>query len=287
MSNLSPILTLNNKNTIPQMGFGVFLISSNDEAEKCCLEAFKLGYRHIDTAHIYGNEKGVGKAIKKSGLKREEIFLTSKIWHNECGEGITLKAIDRMLKRLDVDYLDLLLIHWPVGDYCGAWKDMEKAVNAGKVKSIGLSNFKGKYLEDILKIAKILPVVDQVECHPYAPCDDLRKELDKINCYIEAWSPIGRGNKDLLNEEVLINLAKKYNKTVPQIILRWHIEKGNIIFPKSSNPLHIKENWDIFNFKLTKEEVEKINELKKKPIFTDDFEGKILLLDLLALKIKN
>ena len=180
-----------------------------------------------------------------------------------------------MLKRLDVDYLDLLLIHWPVGDYCGAWKDMEKAVNAGKVKSIGLSNFKGKYLEDILKIAKILPVVDQVECHPYAPCDDLRKELDKINCYIEAWSPIGRGNKDLLNEEVLLNLSKKYNKSVAQIILRWHIEKGNIIFPKSSNPLHIKENWDIFNFKLTKEEVEKINELKKKPIFTDDFEGKL------------
>jgi diketogulonate reductase-like aldo/keto reductase len=201
--------------------------------------------------------------------------LTSKIWHNECGEGVTAKAIDRMLKRLNQPYVDLLLIHWPVGDYCGAWKDMEKAVNAGKVKSIGLSNFKGKYLEDILKIAKILPVVDQVECHPYAPCDDLRKELDKINCYIEAWSPIGRGNKDLLNEEVLINLAKKYNKTVPQIILRWHIEKGNIIFPKSSNPLHIKENWDIFNFKLTKEEVEKINELKKKPIFTDDFEGKL------------
>ena len=270
-----PVLEMNNKLKIPQFGFGVFLIKDNDEAEKCCLEAFKLGYRHIDTAHLYGNEKGVGEAIRKSGLPRNQIFLTSKIWHNECGEGITSKAIDRMLKRFKLDYVDLLLIHWPVGDYIGAWKDMEKAVEEGKLKSIGLSNFHGKYLEDILKIAKIKPVVDQVECHPYAPCDDLRKELDKINCYIEAWSPIGRGNKDLLNEEVLINLAKKYNKTVPQIILRWHIEKGNIIFPKSSNPLHIKENWDIFNFKLTKEEVEKINELKKKPIFTDDFEGKL------------
>ena len=269
----SPMLEMNNKLKIPQMGFGVFTIGSNEETEKCCLEAFKIGYRHIDTAHIYGNEKGVGKAIKKSGIVREEIFLTSKLWHNECGEGITSKAIDRMLKRLDVSYIDLLLIHWPIGDYCGAWKDMEKAVEAGKVKSIGLSNFIGKYLEDILKIAKIMPVVNQVECHPYAPCDDLRKELDKINCYIEAWSPIGRGNKDLFNEEVLVNSGKKYNKTVAQVILRWHIEKGNIIFPKSINSVHIKENFEIFDFKLTKDEIGKIDSLEKKHIFTSDFEG--------------
>ena len=187
-----PVLEMNNKLKIPQMGLGVFTIKDNDEAEKCCLEAFKLGYRHIDTAHYYGNEKGVGAAIKKCGIPRDQIFLTSKLWHNECAEGVTEKAIDRMLKRLDLPYVDLLLIHWPVGDYCGAWKDMEKAVEAGKVKSIGLSNFTEKYLEDILKIAKILPAVEQVECHPYAPCDDLRKELDKIKCYIEAWSPFGK-----------------------------------------------------------------------------------------------
>ena len=269
------MLEMNNKLKIPQMGFGVFLIRGDEEAERCCLEAFKLGYRHIDTAHVYGNERGVGAAIKKSGIPREEIFLTSKLWHNECGEGITSQAIDRMLKRLNVSYIDLLLIHWPVGDYCGAWKDMEKAVQEGKVKSIGLSNFIGKYLEDILKIAKIMPVVDQVECHPYAPCDDLRKELDKINCYIEAWSPIGRGNKELFEEKLLIDLGKKYNKTVAQIILRWHIEKGNIIFPKSNNPEHIKENWNIFDFKLTKEEVEQINGLKKNLIFTANFEEKL------------
>ena len=266
---------MNNKLKIPQFGFGVFLIRDNDEAEKCCLEAFKLGYRHIDTAHVYGNEKGVGEAIRKSGIPRDQIFLTSKIWHNECGEGITSKAIDRMLKRLKLDYVDLLLIHWPVGDYVGAWKDMEKAVQEGKLKSIGLSNFHGKYLEDILKVAKIMPVVDQVECHPYAPCDDLRKELDKINCYIEAWSPIGRGNKELLNEPIFLELGKKYNKTVPQIILRWHIEKGNIVFPKSSNPVHIKENFEIFDFSLTKEEIEKIDRLKSKLIFTADFEEKL------------
>ena len=180
-----------------------------------------------------------------------------------------------MLKRFNLSYIDLLLVHWPVGDYCGAWKDMEKAVEAGKVKSIGLSNFKKKNLDDILKIAKILPVVDQVECHPYEPCDDLRKELDKINCYIEAWSPIGRGNAELLNEKILVDLGKKYNKSVPQIILRWHIEKGNIIFPKSSNPAHIKENANIFDFKLTKEEIEQIDGLKREPIYTAKWEEKL------------
>ena len=269
------MLEMNNKLKIPQLGFGVFLIKDNEEAERCCLEAFKLGYRHIDTAHVYGNEKGVGEAIRKSGIPRDQIFLTSKIWQNECGEGVTEKAIDRMLKRLKLDYIDLLLIHWTVGDYCGAWKDMEKAVEAGKLKSIGLSNFKKKYLDDILKIAKIMPVVNQVECHPYDPCDDLRVELDKIHCYIEAWSPIGRGNKELLSEPLFVELGKKYNKTVPQIILRWHIEKGNIIFPKSTNPVHIKENMEIFDFKLTKEEIEKIDGLKRQPIFTAKWEEKL------------
>ena len=269
------ILEMSNGLKIPHFGLGVFRLNDNGEAEKCCLEAFKLGYRHIDTAHRYGNEKSIGEAIRKSGIPRDQIFLTSKIWHNECGEGITSKAIDKMLKRFKLDYIDLLLIHFPIGDYIGAWKDMEKAVDQGKIKSIGLSNFHGKYLNDILNIAKIKPVVNQVECHPYYPCDELRKELDKINCLIEAWSPIGRGNNQLLKEKIFEELGKKYNKTAPQIILRWHIEKGNIIFPKSGNLEHIKENIDIFDFSLTKEEIEKIDKLKSKPIFMADFDSKL------------
>ena len=272
MTNI-PQLEMNNKLKIPQLGFGVFTISGDDKTEKWVTDALKLGIRHIDTAHIYGNERGVGRAVKKSGISREEIFITSKLWHNECGEGLTTQQIDKMLKRLDVSYIDLLLIHWPIGDYVGAWKDMEKAVSAGKVKSIGLSNFIGKYLEDILKIAKIKPVVDQVECHPYVTRNDLRKELNKIPCFIEAWSPLGRANKDLFKEEVLVNLGKKYNKTVAQVILRWHLDKGNIIFPTSTNPAHIKENMEIFDFKLTKEEIDKIDTLEKRPIFTSDFEA--------------
>ena len=260
----SPILEMNNKLKIPQVGFGVFLIKDNDEAEKCCLEAFKLGYRHIDTAHGYGNEILVGDAIRESGLPRKEIFLTSKLWHNECGEGVTSKAIDRMLKRLNVSYLDLLLIHWPVGDYCGAWKDMEKAVEQGKIKSIGLSNFYDEDLQKILDICKIKPVVDQVECNPYFPQNKLREQLKSINCYVEAYSPLARGSKDLFNEKIFLDLSNKYKKSIQQIILRWHVDKQNIVFPKSTKPEHLKENIDIFDFKLEENEIAEIDKLEKK-----------------------
>ena len=270
-------LKLNNGNSIPQIGFGVFQIKGDSETEKACLEAFKLGYRHIDTAHYYNNEKGVGSAIKKSGLKREEIFITSKLWQNELAEGKTTKAIDRMLKRLDTPYIDLLLIHWPFGDYIAAWKEMEKAVKDGKIKSIGLSNFYPDKLEEILKICTIKPVVDQVECHPYFPNNELRDELKKINAHIEAWSPIGRGDKKLLSENVLVDIGKKYNKSVVQVLIRWSIQKGNIVLPRSVNPIHIKENFDVFDFEISKEEMEKIENLKNenKAIFCADFEAKL------------
>ena len=270
-------LKLNNGNSIPQIGFGVLQIKGDSETEKACLEAFKLGYRHIDTDHYYNNEKGVGSAIKKSGLKREEIFITSKLWQNELAEGKTTKAIDRMLKRLDTPYIDLLLIHWPFGDYIAAWKEMEKAVKDGKIKSIGLSNFYPDKLEEILKICTIKPVVDQVECHPYFPNNELRNELKKINAYIEAWSPIGRGDKKLLSENVLVDIGKKYNKSVVQVLIRWSIQKGNIVLPRSVNPIHIKENFDVFDFEISNEEMEKIENLKNdnKAIFCADFDAKL------------
>ena len=177
-----------------------------------------------------------------------------------------------MLKRLKLDYIDLVLIHWPLGDFVGGWKDMEKAVEGGKIKSIGLSNFYDDNLKKILDICKIMPVVDQVECYPYFPQNKLRQQLKDINCYIEAYSPIGRGNKELFKEKILVDLAEKYKKNVPQVILRWHIEKNNIIFPKSTNPEHMKDNLNIFDFCLANEEVEEIDKLEKKIDFKEYFE---------------
>ena len=271
MESIVPMLKMNNGFLIPQVGLGAAIFPPQ-KAGKACEDALKIGYRHIDTAHGYGNEILVGEAIKNSGIPRNEIFITSKLGYNELGEGLTSKAIDRMLKRLKLDYIDLVLIHWPLGDFVGGWKDMEKAVEGGKIKSIGLSNFYDDNLKKILDICKIKPVVDQVECYPYFPQNKLRQQLKDINCYIEAYSPIGRGNKELFKEKILVDLAEKYKKNVPQIILRWHIEKNNIIFPKSTNPEHMKDNLNIFDFCLTKEEVEEMDKLEKKIDFKEYFE---------------
>ncbi|TNV67788.1 aldo/keto reductase [Trichococcus shcherbakoviae] len=256
-------LTLNDGNKIPQFGLGVFQIPGDEKTKEACLEAFKLGYRHIDTAHAYQNERGVGQAVKESGIPREEIWITTKLWPSEYGEGKTAKAIDKMLERLQTDYLDLLLLHQQFGDYLGAWKDMEKAVAEGKVKSIGLSNFESERLEEVLAAATINPSVLQVECHPYYQQNDLKKRIAPYNTVIESWYPLGHGDAALIEEPVFTKLAGKYGKTNAQIILRWHIQEGIIVFPKSSNPVHIKENIDIFNFELTEEEMNEIRQLDK------------------------
>ena len=255
-----PFLTLNSKYKIPQYGLGVYQIEGDEATEKACLEAFKIGIRHIDTAHAYENERGVGAAIKKSNIPRDQLFITSKLWVSDYGEGITLKAIDKMLERLGLKYIDLLLLHQQVGEYLAAYKEMEKAVELGKVKSIGISNFDER-LDEILNNCKIKPAVIQVECHPYWSQDDLRKKVGKYGTIIESWYPIGHGDKTLIDNEVFSKLGKKYNKTNVQIILRWHIQKGNVVFPKSSNPQHIKENSEIFDFNLTNEEMEEINKM--------------------------
>ncbi|MGB9342424.1 aldo/keto reductase [Trichococcus sp.] len=256
-------ITLNDGNKIPQFGLGVFQIPGDEKTKEACLEAFKLGYRHIDTAHAYQNERGVGQAVKESGIQREGIWITTKLWPSEYGEGKTAKAIDKMLERLQTEYIDLLLLHQQFGDYLGAWKDMEKAVAEGKVKSIGLSNFESERLEKVLAAATINPSVLQVECHPYYQQNDLKKRIAPYNTVIESWYPLGHGDAALIEEPVFTKLAEKYGKTNAQIILRWHIQEGIIVFPKSSNPVHIKENIDIFDFELTEEEMNEIRQLDK------------------------
>jgi len=242
-------------------------IGELEDTEKACLEAIKVGFRHIDTAHLYDNERGVGTALQKCGLPRKDIFITTKLAPTDLGEKKTEKAIDGMLKRLKTNYIDLLLIHHPFNDYIGAWKDMEKAVKEGKVKSIGLSNFEGKHWKDIMDICTIKPAVLQLEGHPYWNQHKLKERNKLTETLMQAWFPIGHGDKKLFEEPIFVELGKKYNKTPAQIILRWHIQEGNIPLPKSSNPEHIKENFNIFDFNLTNEEIDKINKLPQKRYF--------------------
>ena len=257
-----PYLTLNSNFLIPQFGLGVFQIDGDEATEKACLSALEIGIKHIDTAHAYQNERGVGSAIQKCKIPREKLFITTKLWVTDYGKGVTMKAIDKMLERLNVKYIDLLLLHQQVGDYIDAYREMERAVEQGKVRSIGLSNFDER-LDEMLQKSRIKPAVLQVECHPYWNQDNLRKKVKKYGTLIESWYPIGHGDKTLIDNEIFTRLGKKYNKTNVQIILRWHIQKGNVVIPKSSNPKHIKENTEIFDFNLTNEEMEEINKLGK------------------------
>ncbi len=254
-------IKLNDGYEIPQFGIGVYQVPEGEMTINTVKNALKIGIRHIDTAHAYQNERSVGLSIKESGVAREKIWLTTKLWPSEYGEGKTSAAIDKMLKRLDTKYIDLLLLHQQFGDYIGAYKDMEKAVKDGRVKSIGLSNFESERLEEVLAIAKIPPSVLQVECHPYYQQNDLKKRIEKYGTIIESWYPIGHGDKNLINEPLFSKLAKKYNKTNVQVILRWHIQEGTIVFPRSTNPVHIKENFEIFDFELSEDEMNEIRKL--------------------------
>ena len=254
-------ITLNDGTKIPQFGLGVYMVPDGSETENAVLDALKMGIRHIDTAHAYQNERSVGRAVKASGVPREEVWITTKLWPSEYGEGKTAEAIDRMLSRLDTDTIDLLLLHQQFGDYLGAWKDMEKAVRAGKVRSIGISNFESDRLEELCGAAEIKPSVLQVECHPYYQQGALKKRIAPYDTVIESWYPLGHGDKGLLNEALFTTLAKKYGKSNAQVILRWHIQEGTIVFPKTTNPQHMKDNFNIFDFQLTAEEMDKIRAL--------------------------
>lgn len=251
--------TLNNGLSMPMAGIGTFLLTP-DEAEASVLAALEGGYRLIDTANAYVNEKAVGRAMKKSGLKREEIFLETKLWPSFYEDD---NAVDKTLERLGTDYIDLLLIHQPAGNYVAGYRQMEKAYKEGKVKVIGLSNFNQAQIEEILGLCQVKPAVLQTEVHPYFQEQELKSFLSKEGMVIQAWYPLGHGDKALLEEPLFTELGKKYGKTNAQIILRWHIQDGNIVIPGSKNPAHIKDNFDLFNFSLTEEEMAKIAALDK------------------------
>lgn len=251
--------TLNNGLSMPMAGIGTFLLTP-DEAEASVLAALEDGYRLIDTANAYVNEKAVGRAMKKSGLKREEIFLETKLWPSFYEDD---NAVDKTLERLGTDYIDLLLIHQPAGNYVAGYRQMEKAYKEGKVKSIGLSNFNQEQIEEILDLCEVKPAVLQTEVHPYFQEQELKQFLSQEGMVIQAWYPLGHGDKALLEEPLFTELGKKYGKTNAQIILRWHIQDGNIVIPGSKNPAHIKDNFDLFDFSLTDEEMAKIAALDK------------------------
>ena len=254
-------ITLNDGTRIPQFGLGVYMVPEGPETEDAALNALKLGIRHIDTAHAYQNERSVGKAVKASGVPRNEIWITTKLWPSEYGEGKTAAAVDRMLSRLDTDYIDLLLLHQQFGDYLGAWKDMERAVAAGKVRSIGISNFESERLEELCGAAEIKPSVLQVECHPYYQQGALKKRIAPYGTAIESWYPLGHGDRGLIQEPLFSRLAEKYGKSNVQVILRWHIQEGIILFPKTTNPRHMEDNFNIFDFALTEAEMNEIRAL--------------------------
>lgn len=250
-------ITLNNGVKMPVAGIGTFLLSP-DEAEASCLSALGCGYRLIDTANAYVNEKAVGRAMKKSGLARQEIFLETKLWPTFYSDE---NAVDDTLERLGTDYIDLMLLHQPAGCYLTGYRLLEKAYKEGKVKAIGLSNFTEAQIEEIIDACEIKPAVLQTEVHPYAQAKELKKLLSKADMAIQAWYPLGHGDKALLEEPVFTSLVEKYKKTNAQIILRWHVQAGNIIIPGSKNPDHIKANLDLFDFALTREEMAEIEGL--------------------------
>jgi len=252
---------LNDGNTIPAVGFGVFMIPNNGPTYQATLEALKVGYRHIDTAAAYMNESDVGKAVKDSGLKREEVFITSKLWLQDFGYENAKKAIDTSLKFLGMDYMDMYLLHQPYGDVLSAWKALEEAQKAGKIKTIGVSNMTPKIWNKFIPQFDTLPAVNQVECNPFFQQKELRKILDPLNVKIEAWYPLGHGNTELLNNPTITQLAQKYGKNAGQIILRFEVQDGLIILPKSTNPQRIKGNLDIFDFELTGEEMQTLRGL--------------------------
>jgi Aldo/keto reductases, related to diketogulonate reductase len=256
-------IKLNDGVEIPTVGFGVFMIPNGGETYRAVLDALKAGYRHIDTAAAYMNESDVGKAVRDSGIKRDEVFITSKLWLQDYGYDAAKKGVDTSLKNLGMDYMDLYLLHQPYGDVEGAWKALEEAKETGKIRSIGVSNMTPKIWNNFVPCFSTIPSVNQVECNPYFQQKELRKLLDPQGVRLEAWYPLGHGDKELLASEIVVALAKKCGKNAGQVILRFEIQSGIIVLPKSTNPERIKGNLDIFDFELSEGEMEQMRALDK------------------------
>ena len=252
---------LNDGVKIPAVGFGVFLIPNDGSTYKAVSEALKAGYRHIDTAAAYFNEEEVGRAIKDSGLKREEIFVTSKLWVQDFGYEHAKWGIEESMRKLDLGYIDLYLLHQPYGDVLGAWKALEEYKEKGLLRSIGVSNMTPKIYKKYVPEFRIKPSVNQVECNPTFLQRELQSAMEKDNVRIEAWYPLGHGDKNLLNNETVIRLSEKYGKNVGKIILRFEVQEGFIVLPKSTNPERIKGNIDIFDFEPTEDEMKEMEKL--------------------------
>ncbi|MED3690460.1 aldo/keto reductase [Peribacillus butanolivorans] len=266
ISSIGETITLHNGVKMPQLGFGVFKVKNGSETVESVKKAIEVGYRSIDTAAVYENEEGVGKAIRESGISREELFITSKVWNTDQGYETTLQAFDDSLKRLGLEYLDLYLIHWPGKDkYLETWKALEKLYNEGKVKSIGVSNFHVHHLEKLLANSEIKPVVNQIELHPLLTQVEIRDYCEKHDIKVEAWSPLGRGS--LIEEPTINHIAKKHGKSSAQVLIRWHLQHEIVVIPKSITPSRIEENAQVFDFSLSLNEMNQIDALNKNERF--------------------
>jgi diketogulonate reductase-like aldo/keto reductase len=252
----APNLVLNNGIEIPQLGFGVWRVPSS-ETQKAVATALDAGYRHIDTAKLYDNEEAVGAAVRESGLDRDAVFVTSKVWNTDQGYDSTLRAFDATMHRLGFEVLDLYLIHWPAPDrdaYLDTWRAMERLYLDGRIRAIGVSNFQPQHLKRLLDKSEVVPVVNQVELHPYLQQQEVRRANEQLGVATEAWSPLAKGG-ELLSDPALARLADKHARTPAQVVLRWHMQLGTIAIPKSVTPARIAENLDVFGFELDEEDL--------------------------------
>lgn len=256
-------VTLNNGVKMPILGYGVYQVTK-EECERCVLDALKVGYRHIDTAQAYNNEEEVGLAIEKSGVPREKIFLTTKVWIDNYGYENTKKSIEVSLKKLRTDYIDLVLLHQPVSDTYGSWRALEELYEEGKIRAIGISNFYADRMVDFASFNKIKPMVNQVEINIFNQQKELKEWADKYDIELEAWAPFGEGRKGIFENPTVLEIAKKYNKTAAQVMLRWNIQRGIIVIPKSTHIERIEENFNVFDFELSDEDMKTISEVDLK-----------------------